>query len=158
MLTNSESTPADRHAVHFWSFKHKVHKYKEYHIVCRQRVCLSPSNQRVGAHSPAAAGEGLGQSQFRRLEKKLSTLPAQWFKALFFCHKKARQYAKKCTIKKVLNNILKMLLIKVFEYLCMKPFLWTCFLKLKNELYAYSMVRKCLTFFFACKHKKNSAL
>jgi hypothetical protein len=26
-----------------------------------------------GAHSPA--GEGLGESQFRRLEKKLSTLP-----------------------------------------------------------------------------------
>jgi hypothetical protein len=29
-----------------------------------------------GAHSPA--GEGLGESQFRRLEKKLSTLPSLW--------------------------------------------------------------------------------
>jgi hypothetical protein len=29
-----------------------------------------------GAHS--AAGEGLGESQFRRLEKKLSTLPTLW--------------------------------------------------------------------------------
>ncbi len=28
------------------------------------------------AHSPA--GEGLGESQFRRLEKKLSTLPTLW--------------------------------------------------------------------------------
>jgi hypothetical protein len=39
--------------------------------VSRKRVCPSP-NQRVGgvAHSPA--GEGLGESQFRRLEKKLS--------------------------------------------------------------------------------------
>jgi hypothetical protein len=31
-----------------------------------------------GAHSPA--GEGLGESQFRQLEKKLSTLPALWFR------------------------------------------------------------------------------
>ncbi len=37
----------------------------------RQRVCPSPQNQRVGAaHSPA--GEGLGESQFRRLEKSLA--------------------------------------------------------------------------------------
>jgi hypothetical protein len=37
-----------------------------------------PPNQRGGqwAHSPA--GEGLGESQFRRLEKKLSTLPTLW--------------------------------------------------------------------------------
>jgi hypothetical protein len=32
-----------------------------------------PQNRGEGAHSPA--GEGLGKSQFRRLEKKLSTLP-----------------------------------------------------------------------------------
>jgi hypothetical protein len=66
----------------------KVHVYKsttEYvpsselglsHPLSRQRVCPSPRNQRGGgggAHSPA--GEGLGESQFRRLEKKLSTLP-----------------------------------------------------------------------------------
>ncbi len=31
-----------------------------------------------GAHSPA--GEGLGESQFRRLERKLSTLPTLWRK------------------------------------------------------------------------------
>jgi len=35
----------------------------------RQRVCPSSQN-RVGAHSPA--GEGLGESQFRRLEKSLA--------------------------------------------------------------------------------------
>ncbi len=29
-----------------------------------------------GGHSPA--GEGLGETQFRRLEKKLSTLPTLW--------------------------------------------------------------------------------
>ncbi len=39
----------------------------------RQRVGASPENRGEGAHSPA--GEGLGESQFRRLEKKLSTLP-----------------------------------------------------------------------------------
>jgi hypothetical protein len=37
----------------------------------RQRVCPEPKGG--GAHSPA--GEGLGESKFRRLEKKLSTLP-----------------------------------------------------------------------------------
>jgi hypothetical protein len=42
--------------------------------VSRQRVCpSSPNRGRGGAHSPA--GEWLGESQFRRLEKKLSTLP-----------------------------------------------------------------------------------
>jgi hypothetical protein len=35
-----------------------------------------PRNGGGGAHS--SAGEGLGESQFRRLEKKLSTLPALW--------------------------------------------------------------------------------
>jgi hypothetical protein len=34
----------------------------------RQRVCLSPQNR----------GEGLGESQFRRLWKKHNTLPTQW--------------------------------------------------------------------------------
>ncbi len=38
----------------------------------RQRVVPLPPEP-GGAHSPA--GEGLGESQFRRLEKKLSTLP-----------------------------------------------------------------------------------
>jgi hypothetical protein len=42
----------------------------------RQRVCPSPQNPGgggEGAHSPG--GEGLGESQFRQLVKKLSTLP-----------------------------------------------------------------------------------
>jgi hypothetical protein len=39
---------------------------------------LSPASvsREGGAHSPA--GEGLGESIFRRLEKKLSTLPTLW--------------------------------------------------------------------------------
>ncbi len=36
----------------------------------------SPQTRGGGTHSPA--GEGLGESQFRRLEKKLSTLPTLW--------------------------------------------------------------------------------
>jgi hypothetical protein len=36
--------------------------------------CASPLGTRGCSHSPA--DEGLGESQFRRLEKKLSTLPA----------------------------------------------------------------------------------
>jgi hypothetical protein len=40
----------------------------------RQQVCPSPKNREGGgAHSPA--GEWLGESQFRRLEKKLRILP-----------------------------------------------------------------------------------
>jgi hypothetical protein len=39
----------------------------------RRRVCTPPLVPGGGAQSPA--GEGLGESQFRRLEKKLSTLP-----------------------------------------------------------------------------------
>jgi hypothetical protein len=66
-------------------YLHKVHTYIEYHSVrplvgfgtshplSRQRVCPSPGTNGWGAHSPGS--EGLGESQFRRLEKRLSTLP-----------------------------------------------------------------------------------
>jgi hypothetical protein len=37
------------------------------HPISRKRVCPLPPNQRVGAHTPA--GEGVGESHFRRLEK-----------------------------------------------------------------------------------------
>jgi hypothetical protein len=37
----------------------------------------SPNCGGVGG-VPTAAGEGLGESQFRRLEKKLSALPTLW--------------------------------------------------------------------------------
>jgi hypothetical protein len=73
------------------STKHKVRIYKEYHSVCplvrigTLTTPLSPASvplppQPGGggvAHSPA--GEGLGESQFRRPEKKLSTLPTLWY-------------------------------------------------------------------------------
>jgi hypothetical protein len=67
---------------------HKVRIYKEYHSACPfvgigtlptplspARVPLPPEPGE-GDHSPAS--EGLGESQFRRLEKKLSTLPTLW--------------------------------------------------------------------------------
>jgi hypothetical protein len=38
--------------------------------------CAPPPQNGDGAQLPA--GEGLGESQFRRLEKKLSTLPILW--------------------------------------------------------------------------------
>jgi hypothetical protein len=66
---------------------HKVNKYLENHSVCRLvgigtppsplphvNVHLPP-DQRRGAHSPA--GEGVGESQFQRLKKMLSTLSTQ---------------------------------------------------------------------------------
>ncbi len=67
----------------------KVPIYKEYHTVCPlvrigtpptllspASLPLPPEPEKRRAHSPA--GEGLGESQFRRLEKKLSTLPTLW--------------------------------------------------------------------------------
>jgi hypothetical protein len=72
-------------------FYHKVRIYKEYHMQCmsprrhwdspnlslRRECAPPPGTKGSGAHSPA--GKGLGESQFRRLEKKLSTLPTLWF-------------------------------------------------------------------------------
>jgi hypothetical protein len=67
------------------TFHHKVLIYKEHHSVCPfvgigtlppllspASVPLPPVQRGVGARSPA--GGGVGESQFRRLEKKLSTL------------------------------------------------------------------------------------
>ncbi len=63
---------------------HKVHIYQEYYNVCPlvrigthhphlpQASVPPPEPQGVGIHSPA--GEGVGESQFGRLEKKPSTL------------------------------------------------------------------------------------
>ncbi len=77
---------------------HKEHYMLEYHSVCPLvRIGgppLTPSPQRVyrcsvplppelkwGGHSPAC--EGVGESQFRRLEKKLSTLSTLLWKRSF---------------------------------------------------------------------------
>ncbi len=62
----------------------------EYHSVCplvgigtlplplpQASVPLPPGTKGGKAHSPR--GEGLGESQFRRLEKKPNTLPTLWF-------------------------------------------------------------------------------
>ncbi len=51
------------------------------HPLSRQRVCPSPRNQRVGGGAHSRACEGLGESRFQRLQKKLSTLPTLWVKA-----------------------------------------------------------------------------
>jgi hypothetical protein len=76
-----------------YSAAHKVHTYKEYHSVCPlvgigtlppplspASVPLPPERKGGGgggeAHS--RAGEGLGESQFQRLEEKLGTLPTLW--------------------------------------------------------------------------------
>ncbi len=69
------------------NIKVAVLTYKEHHIVqyipsselglpqplSRKRVCPPPEPKGGGAHSPAA--KGVGESRFRWLEKKLSTLP-----------------------------------------------------------------------------------
>jgi hypothetical protein len=81
-------------AVSFWLL-YKGRKYKEYHSVCPLvRIGTLPSPNPslasecapppepggggVGRHTRLRGGEGLGESQFRRLEKKLSTLPTLW--------------------------------------------------------------------------------
>ncbi len=58
----------------------------------RQQVCPSPRNQRGGGHTAhLPAGEGLGESQFRRLEKKLSTLLLCWPPSKLFLHREFRK-------------------------------------------------------------------
>ncbi len=64
---------------------HKVHIYTEYHSVCTlvgigtlpppslASECAPPPPSKGGG--TLACGRGVGESQFRRLEKKLSTLP-----------------------------------------------------------------------------------
>ncbi len=72
-----------------YSYWHKVRIDKECHSVCPlvgigtlptplspASVPLPPEPGGGGAHSPA--GERVGESQFRRLKKKLSTLPTLW--------------------------------------------------------------------------------
>jgi hypothetical protein len=65
----------------------KYLKYKEYHSVCplvgigtpphpSPECVLPPEPEGGGVHLPA--GEGAGESQFRRPEKKLSNLPTLW--------------------------------------------------------------------------------
>ncbi len=74
---------------------HKVLIYTEHHSVCplvgigtpptplpQASVPSPPEPKGGGAHSPAA--KGVGESQFRRLEKKLSTLPTLWFCLTFY--------------------------------------------------------------------------
>jgi hypothetical protein len=71
---------------------HKVHIHLEYCTVyvpslelgplettpipSPRSECALPPEPKGGAHSPA--GEGLGESQFQRREKKLSTLFTLW--------------------------------------------------------------------------------
>ncbi len=68
---------------------HKEHIYIEYHSVCPlvgigtpplplPQTRVPASEPKGGTHSPA--GEGVGAFQFRRLEKKLSTLSTLWIK------------------------------------------------------------------------------
>ncbi len=52
------------------------------HPLSRQRVCPTPPTK--GEKGTLACGLGVGESQFRRLEKKLSTLPTLWFIFLSF--------------------------------------------------------------------------
>ncbi len=79
--TNSDHDPI--------SHSNKVHTHKEYHSVCPlvrigtippplspASVPLPPVSKGGGAHS--RAGEGLGEFQFKRLEKKLGTRPTLW--------------------------------------------------------------------------------
>ncbi len=47
------------------------------HPLSRKRLRSPPPNQRRGTYLPAT--KGVGESQFRRLERKLSTLSTQCF-------------------------------------------------------------------------------
>ncbi len=70
-----------------WVIPQKVQIYLEYHSVCplvrigtlhphfRKRVCTPTPEPKGGI---LAAGEGVGESQFGRLEKKPSALSTLW--------------------------------------------------------------------------------
>ncbi len=79
----------------FWPFGpiygegHIVRIYKEYHSVCPlvgigtlptplSPASVPPPPQNRGGGTQSPAGGGLGESQFRQLEKKLSTLHTLW--------------------------------------------------------------------------------
>jgi hypothetical protein len=51
---------------------HRNWDYPIFLSLSRKRVCPSPPEPKGGTHPPA--GDGVGESQFRRLQKKLSTL------------------------------------------------------------------------------------
>ncbi len=70
------------------TYSHKVHLFTKYHMqhMSPRRnwespthglasECASPPPEPKGRGADSPAGLGLGESQFRRLEKKLSTLP-----------------------------------------------------------------------------------
>ncbi len=44
--------------------------------------CALPPVPKGGGGAHSLAAKGVGESQFRRLEKKLSTLPTLWVRAL----------------------------------------------------------------------------
>ncbi len=82
---------------------HKVYTYKEYHSVCplvgieTLPTPLSPAivpqplppEPRGGGGAPAPAGEGLEESQFRWVEKKL----ALFLQPNFGCHESKKYFA-----------------------------------------------------------------
>jgi hypothetical protein len=69
---------------------HKVHIYLEYHSECLLVGIGTPTPSTASEYTPPPgtkvgggtlpAGEGVGESQFQRLEKKLSTLSTLCYK------------------------------------------------------------------------------
>ncbi len=62
-----------------YRWPHKVGIFTEYHSVCTlvASECAPPPGTKRGGGT-LACSQGLGESQFRRLEKRLSTLPTLW--------------------------------------------------------------------------------
>ncbi len=58
---------------------------------------VPPPGTKRGAHSPA--GEGVGESQFRRLEKKLSTLSITLWKMLMLFHRPKKYFLLRVPLK-----------------------------------------------------------
>jgi hypothetical protein len=127
LLVQIGEKAVDRLKPHQGSKAHKVHKYKEYHSVCPlvgigtlptplSPASVPPPPRTKGEEAHSSAGEGLGESRYRRLEKNLALclVPTLWWSlsrrlvpAAQGSHKKCRPLLLQCrfpSVKEVIDG------------------------------------------------------
>ncbi len=125
------------------TYYHKVRIYKEYHSVCplirigTNPTPLSPASvplpPELGRGKRSPAGEGLGESQFRRLEKKLSTLLTL---CLYYVPSRMRGWGDTCAVLCAVCTMCQRFLQKVFELVqrAFRMLILGAFIKSSREL------------------------
>jgi hypothetical protein len=115
------------------------------HPLSRQRVCPSPRNQIVVG--TLACGWGVGESQFQRLEKKLSTLPTLCF----------QHYAELGTRKKYLARTpltLNIFLLEAWKY----PTILYCIILLSSLITFLRTCRGNMAVLYICIQSTHDIL